>query len=178
MFVLHVFQANLRKQCLISQQNIGPLDSERHSGRTPPVNRQHPGLGVKLAKGSAAMDQTVITSCSKDKLQSDLWEIFNQGRVCLCEKEAEQTGEVSMKKNERVGGVCIYVNVCVNQGEQAARSSVTCLNGTRWGARTEPLRLIGHSNVTRSLPKQLGGDTWPSEGVERSLWREEMEQRV
>lgn len=32
--------------------------------------------------------------------------------MCLCEKEAEQTGEVSMKKNERVGGVCLYVSVC------------------------------------------------------------------
>lgn len=51
----------------------------------------------------------------------------------------------------------------------AARSSVTCLNGTQRGARTEPLRLIGHSNVTRSLPKRLGGDTWPSEGAERRL---------
>lgn len=63
------------------------------------------------------MDQTVITSCSKDKLQSDLWGIFNQGRECLCENEAEQTGEVSMKKNERVGGVCMYVKVCVVHGE-------------------------------------------------------------
>lgn len=45
----------------------------------------------------------------------------------------------------------------------AARSSVTCLNGTQRGARTEPLRLIGHSNVTRSLPKLLGGDTWPGD---------------
>lgn len=56
------------------------------------------------------MDQTVITSCSKDKLQSDLWGIFNQGGECVCAKnEAEQTGEVSMKKNER-GGVCIYAS--------------------------------------------------------------------
>lgn len=75
--------------------------------------------------------------------------------------------------------MCTYASVCVwFAGKMAARSSVTCLNGTQRGARTEPLRLIGHSNVTRSLPKRLGGDTWPSEGVERSLWREEMEQRV
>lgn len=71
------------------------------------------------------------------------------------------------------------MRVCVGfTGNMAACSSVTCLNGTRRGARTEPLRLIGHSNVTRSLPKRLGGDTWPRVGVERSLWREEMEQRV
>ncbi len=31
----------------------------------------------------------------------------------MCEKETEQTGEVSMKKNKRVGGMCIYVSVCV-----------------------------------------------------------------
>lgn len=96
-------------------------------------------------------------------------------------KRQNRRGEVSMKKNERVGGVCIYMyaSVCVwFTGKMAACSSVTCLNGTQRGARTEPLRLIGHSNVTRSLPNRLGGDTWPSEGVERSLWREEMEQRV
>lgn len=98
--------------------------------------------------------------------------------MCLRENEAEQTGEVSMKKNER-GGVCIYASEPVwFTGKMAACSSVTCLNGTQRGGRTEPLRLIGHSNVTRSLPNRLGGDTWPSEGVERSLWREEMEQRV
>lgn len=98
--------------------------------------------------------------------------------MCFCEKETEQTGEVSMKKNERVGGVCIYHSVCVVHREDGSPLIVTCLNGTQRGVRTEPLRLIGHSNVTRSLPKRLGGDTWPSEGVQRSLWREEMEQRV
>lgn len=44
------------------------------------------------------------------------------------------------------------------------------------GGGTQPLRLIGHSNVTRSLPKRLGGGT--REGARGSLWREEMEQRV
>lgn len=85
-----------------------------------------------------------------------------------------------MKKNARVGrSVYICGSVCVwFIGRMAARSSVTCLNGTQRGTRTELLRLIGHSNVTRSLSKRLGGDTWTSEGVERSLWREEMEQRV
>lgn len=85
----------------------------------------------------------------------------------------------SKHEKESEGGRNVYVCECVwFTGKMAACSSVTCLNGTRRGARTEPLRLIGHSNVTRSLPKRLGGDTWQSKGVEGSLWREEMEQRV
>lgn len=94
-------------------------------------------------------------------------------------KEAEQTGEGSKHEKECKGGSSVYIWECVwFIGRMAARSSMTCLNGTQRGTRTEPLRLIGHSNVTRSLSKRLGGDTWTSEGAERSLWREEMEQRV
>lgn len=40
--------------------------------------------------------------------------------MCLCEKEAEQTGEVSMKRNERVGGMCIYASVCVVHREDGS----------------------------------------------------------
>lgn len=40
--------------------------------------------------------------------------------MCLCEKEAEQTGEVSMKKNERVGGVSIHMNVYVVHREDGS----------------------------------------------------------
>lgn len=67
----------------------------------------------------ATMDQTVITSCSKGKRQSDRWGIFYQS-VFLCEKEAEQTGEVSMKKNQRVGGMCMHVSVCVVHREDGS----------------------------------------------------------
>lgn len=38
----------------------------------------------------------------------------------MCEKEAEQTGEVSMKKNERVGGMCKSVSVCVVHREDGS----------------------------------------------------------
>lgn len=99
---------------------------------------------------SVAMDQTVITSCSKGKLLSDWQGIFYHGGKCVCAKnEAEQTGEVSMKKNQRVGGMCECAGFAATA---AACSSATCLNGTQAGARTDGLRLIGHSNVTRSLP--------------------------
>lgn len=113
---------------------------------------------------SAAMDQTVITSCSKGKLLSGWRGIFYHGReVCLCKKtqknEAEQTGEGSMKK-EPEGGRCkraMGVRVEFTRTAEAC-SSATCLNGTQaggvgGGAQTRRLRLIEHSNVTRSVPK-------------------------
>lgn len=94
--------------------NLSPKEAKHsRSGRIPVVDKHHPGPGVLLAPGPAAMDQTVITSCSKDKLQSDLQGIFNQRVVCWGKKAAEQTGEVSMKKNERVGGVRDGMSVCV-----------------------------------------------------------------
>lgn len=140
MLALHVFQANLRKPCLIfhqRQQNTGPSDPLWLGGRTPSVNKQHPGPGVSLAVVSAAMDQTVITSCSKGKLLSDWQGIFYRGGKCGGAKKNKKKktrqnrrGEVSMKKNQRVGG---RRKRAAFTGTAVACSSAARLNGRRRG---------------------------------------------
>lgn len=49
----------------------------------------------------------------------------------------------SKHEKERAGGKGVHLHKCVRG----------LLNGTPRGVWTEPLRLIGHSNVTKSLPK-------------------------
>ena len=84
-----------------------------------------------------------------------------------------------MKKNKE-GGRSVYksARMCVVYREDGSLLIGDVPERNPEGGPAEPLRLIGHSNVTGSLPNRLGGDTWPREWEERSLWREEMEQRV
>ena len=61
------------------------------------------------------MDQTVITSCSKDKLQSDLWGIFNQGGESVFVRKRCRTEGGSKHEKECEGGRSVYTweRVCV-----------------------------------------------------------------